>query len=134
MQALQAAVRRSQSLTFILLIPGDIVGPDDAVVTGSLVWPARCLPPDWLLTGDHTSDGGAGAWPRGPHLVRSERVTGPRQASPGQIRSQSRTHGDQWQRSMENMIERRTKIPKVCPYFCRHHRLLKVFYLHICYL
>ena len=32
-QALQATVRRSQSVTFILLIPGDIVGPDDAVVT-----------------------------------------------------------------------------------------------------
>ena len=90
-QALQATVRRSQSVTFILLIPGDIVGTDDAVVTDSLVWPARCLPPDWLLTGDHTSDGGAGAGPRGPHLVRSEGDRAERRHSPGQIRSQQDT-------------------------------------------
>ena len=104
-QALQATVRRSQSVTFILLIPGDIVGTDDAVVTDSLVWPARCLPPDWLLTGDHTSDGGAGAGPRGPHLVRSEGDRAETRLSPGQIRSQSRTHGDQCQWSMEHNLE-----------------------------
>ena len=84
----------------------------------SLVWPARCLPPDWLLTGDHTSDGGAGAWPRGPHLVRSERVTGPRQASPGQIRSVRAGHtvtsgSGQWKCGKNKEEQSSAKIPKI---------------------
>ena len=116
-------------MAFILLIPGDIVGRDDAVVTGSLVWPARCLPPDWLLTGDHTSDGGAGAWPRGPHLVRSERVTGPRQASPGQIRSVRAGHtmvSGQWKYGKNKGEQILKNLPFVHITYS-HHRSLKVF-------
>lgn len=87
LEALRPVSRGSQWHLFSPdIIPGDIV-LGLGVMQWSRLFPARCLPPDWLVTTLHTSDGGAGAGARGPHLVRRSSDRAPPRGRPGHITS-----------------------------------------------